>query len=311
MKRFQLTIRLALMCCLTWFALASCVNGAQLDNGAKQESDQLPSYDASKLPKIAQDIGIDAKTGNTIELDSSFDDERGNFVRLKQYFDGRHPVMLSFNYSNCPKLCSVQLENMILCLREVDLDAGKDFQMISVSIDPLEQSSRARETKAKFTKLYNRKGTDDGFHFLVGDRDSISFLAAECGFRYKYVPRQKLYSHLPCFILLSPKGKIVRYIHGLDYDPTTMKRALVEASEGRIGSPINRLSYGLGCYLFDESTGKYTPQAMVFMRLGGLATVIILLVTLIPYWFFRRGQKAADQKPTAEVEEQLAHPSAL
>ena len=90
-----------------------------------------------------------------------------------------------------------------------------------------------------------------------------------------------------------------------------MKRALVEASEGRIGSPINRLSYGLGCYLFDESTGKYTPQAMVFMRLGGLATVIILLVTLIPYWFFRRGQKAADQKSTAEVEEQLAHPSAL
>jgi protein SCO1/2 len=310
MTRFQLTIRIALLCGLT-FTTASLASGRLQDNLTVEESDQLPSYDASKVPEIARDIGIDEKTGNVIGLDTSFDDEQNNFVRLKQFFDGKHPVMLSFNYSNCPKLCSVQLENMLLCLRQVDLDAGKDFQMISISMDPLEQSARARETKAKFTKLYNRKGTDDGFHFLVGDRDSISFLADECGFRYKYVPRQKLYSHLPCFILISPEGKIVRYIHGLDYDPTTMKRALVEASEGRIGTPINRLSYGLGCYLFDESTGKYTPQAMVFVRLGGVATVVVLLVTLVPYWVFRRGQKAADGQLPGEVDGQLVHPPAL
>jgi protein SCO1/2 len=91
-----------------------------------------------------------------------------------------------------------------------------------------------------------------------------------------------------------------------------MKRALVEASEGRIGSPINRLSYGLGCYLFDETTGKYTPQAMVFMRLGGIATLFTLLVTLVPFWFFRRGQKAAvERSSSAEVDEHLIHPSPL
>jgi protein SCO1/2 len=151
--------------------------------------------------------------------------------------------------------------------------------------------------------------SEDGIHFLVGDRDSITFLADECGFRYKYVPRQKLYSHLPCFILLSPTGKIVRYIHGIDYDPITMKRALVEASEGRIGSPINRLSYSLGCYLFDESTGKYSPQAMVFMRLGGAITVGLLLITLVPYWFFRRGTKPG--KSHSESNDKRIHPSTL
>ncbi len=296
------------------FAMAIPVQGARIDEDARDDqaqvaNDQKPDWDSSKLPDVAKNIGIDTKTGKLIELDTSFDDSQNNFVRMRQFFDGKHPVMLSFNYSNCPKLCSVQLENMISCLRQVDLDVGEDFQVVSVSIDPLEQSSRARQTKDKFVKQYNRKGSEDGFHFLVGDRDSISFLADECGFRYKYVPHQKLYSHLPCFILLSPEGKIVRYIHGLDYDPETIKRALVEASEGRIGSPINRLSYNLGCYLFDESTGKYSPQAMVFMRLGAAVTVALLLITLVPYWFFRRTAKTTKDKP--DLNKEFIHPSTL
>lgn len=300
------TIQFALLIAIAMFAPAFTVVGAQSDSeeleskpATEMEITETPEIDESNLPEIAKDIGVDSKVGVTIDLETPFNDEQNNFVKIGQYFDTKHPVMLSFNYSNCPKLCSVQLENMISCLRQVDLDVGKDFEVVSVSIDPLEQSSRARQTKQKFVKQYNRKDSEYGFHFLVGDRDNIASLAKECGFRYKYVKRQKLYSHLPCFILLSPNGKIVRYIHGLDYDPETMKMALVEASEGRIGSPINRLSYGLGCYLFDESTGKYTAQAMVFMRLGGLITIAILLFTLVPYWFFRRGQKS--QSGSAEI----------
>ena len=313
MVSLQHTIRMLLLAGACSFAFANWAAAAPQeveDSGYSNETienDSKPSWDASKLPEVAQDIGIDTKTGEFLTLDTSFTDETNNLARLKFYFDGKHPVLLSFNYSNCPKLCSVQLENMISCLRQVDLDVGKDFQMVSISIDPLEQASRAKQTKDKFTKQYNRPGTEDGFHFLVGDRDAISFAAEECGFRYKYVPHQKLYSHLPCFILVSPKGKIVRYIHGLDYKPETMKMALVEASEGRIGSPINRLSYSLGCYLFDESSGKYTMQAMVLMRLGGAVTVILLLITLIPYWFFRKGLKSGDKLPS----EELVHPSTL
>ncbi|MEM7453045.1 MAG: SCO family protein [Planctomycetota bacterium] len=259
------------------------------------EINALPELDQDKLPEAAQDIQINQRTGYTVDLDSFFYDENNHHVPLKRYFSEGQPVMLSFNYSNCPKLCSVQLENMILALRDVDFKVGDDFQMVSISIDPLEQSSRAFETKEKYTKLYNKPGTEDGFHFMTGNRDEIEFMAEECGFGYKYVPEQKLYSHLPVFILLSPEGKIVRYIHGLDYDPVTIERALIEAAEGKIGSPINRISYGLGCFLFDESTGQYTFQVMALMRIGGALTVIALVGALVPYWFFKRGNKTQDK----------------
>ncbi len=268
----------------------------ELTTSDLDEINSLPERDNENLPRAAQDVEITQRTGYTIDLDTYFHDEQNNHVQLKRYFSKGQPVMLSFNYSDCPKLCSVQLENMILALREVDFKVGEDFQLVSISIDPLEQSSRARQTKEKYTKLYNKRGTDDGFHFMTGDLNEIEYMADECGFGYRYIRSQKLYSHLPVFILLSPDGKIVRYIHGLDYEPVTIERALVESAEGKIGSPINRLSYGIGCFVFDESSGKYTFQAMAMMRIGGGITVLCLLSALVPYWFFRRGrrQKSGD-----------------
>jgi protein SCO1/2 len=163
-----------------------------------------------------------------------------------------------------------------------------------------EQTSRARQTKELYTQQYNKQGTEDGWHFLTGDRDEIVALADICGFRYKYVRDQKLYSHPPVFILISPKGKIVRYIHGLDYDPKTIELALIEAAEGKIGSPINILSYGIGCFTFDEATGKYSFQAMAIMRIGGAITAFLLVVMLVPYWFSRRG-KASQVENNSEL----------
>lgn len=189
---------------------------------------------------------------------------------------------------------------MTSTLREIDFKVDEDFQVVSISIDPTEQTSRARKTKELYTQQYNKKGTEDGWHFLTGDRDEIVAMADICGFRYKYVREQKLYSHPPVFILISPKGKIVRYIHGLDYDVKTMELALIESAEGKIGSPINILSYGIGCFTFNESTGKYTFQAMAIMRIGGAITAFLLIVTLVPYWFLRRGHHSneTDEKNT-------------
>ena len=256
-------------------------------------------YGLNDKPEAAKDIGVDSRIGEFLEMDVHFNDEQNRFVKIGDYFDGKQPVMLSFNYSNCPKLCSVQLENMTLSLREVaskaKLRVGDDFQVVSISIDPTEQTSRARQTKEKYTTLYNQPGTENGWHFLTGDRQDIELMSDICGFRYKYIREQKLYSHPPVFILLSPQGKIVRYIHGLDYDPKTIKLALIESAEGKIGSPINILSYGIGCFLFDPSTGKYTFQAMAIMRIAGAGTVLILVLTLIPYWFFRRGYQSHDR----------------
>ena len=253
-------------------------------------------YAIRNLPEEAEGIGVDPREGEILNLDVQFHDDKNSFVRMSDLFNGKQPVMLSFNYSNCPKLCSVQLENMTMALREVDFKIGKDFQLISISIDPTEQTSRARETKAKYEKLYNQPESANGWHFLTSKREDIAFMADQCGFRYKYVPQQKLYSHPPVFILLSPEGKIVRYIHGLDYDPDTIKLALIEAAAGKIGSPINILSYGLGCFSFNESTGKYTFQAMAIMRIGAALTAFGLLFGLVPYWFFRRGNTLKDEE---------------
>ncbi len=259
-------------------------------------------------PEATRGVEVVSKLGDMLELDTRFHDDRNHYVRLGDFFEGNKPVILSFNYSDCPKLCSVQLENMTLALSQLDFTVGEDFEVVSISIDPLEQASRAKETKQVYTKMYNRRGSEDGFHFLVADPDTIQFMTDSCGFKYKYIRHQKLYSHPPVFLLISPKGKIVRYIHGLDYQPVTVERALIEAAEGKIGSPINQLSYALGCFVYDESTGQYTTQIMGIMRIGGAITVFALLVALVPYWFFRRNSNPATTLP-GQPEEITTHPS--
>ena len=154
--------------------------------------------------------------------------------------------------------------------------------------------------------MYNQGESVNGFHFLTGEEEAIDYLADLCGFKYKYVPSQKLYSHPPVFILVAPDGKIVRYIPGLDYDPDTMEKALIETSEGKIGgSAFDWASYALGCFVFDESRGKYTLQAMALMRAGAILTMFCLVVGLVPYWFFRKGSRdavPAKSKATADYD---------
>jgi len=294
----------------TALTLAACFavvtwGGRAFGQTSEDESSKTPTeitkgsdpYGFNEKPRVGQNIGIDSQTGEFIVRDISFHDEENRFVPIGKYFDGKRPVMLSFNYSDCPKLCSVQLENMTDTLRDIKFKVDEDFQMVSLSIDPHEQTSRAKQTKAKYVKRYSqfdRKNSQDGWHFLTGDEVDIQLLADICGFRYKYIREQKLYSHPPVFILISPQGKIVRYIHGLNYDARTIEQALVESAEGKIGSPINILNYGLGCFSFNESTGRYTFQAMAIMRIGGALTAILLVGTLVPYWLFRRGAKKGE-----------------
>ena len=263
-------------------------------------------YGTNKIPKALVGIGVDdSNNGNLLDVNTAFRDHKNNLIRIGDLFDGTQPVILSFNYSDCPKLCSVQLENMIETLGQIDLKIGTDFRMASISIDPKESSERAQQSMDKYTKQYGLASAEKGMHFLVGEEQSIKKITDEVGFRFKYIESQKRYSHPPLFVIVSPKGKLVRYIHGLDYDPQTMKLALVEAAEGKIGSPLNLASYGLGCFVFDESTGKYTFQAMWLMKIGAALTVFLLLVTLTPYWFFKSKRPTADGKNSNHSQESL------
>jgi len=266
--------------------------------GIAQKTTQTNEDDfRSNKPEVSENIGIDSMTGDMIPMGLQFRDTNGVLTELGALFDGKQPVMLSFNYSDCPKLCSTQLKNMTQTLREVSkkFKVDEHFQMISISIDPNEQTVRLRQTQEKYIKQYNQPGTEGGWHFMNGKQAEIKKLADVCGFRYRYIARQKYYSHPPVFILLSPEGKIVRYIHGLNYDSKTIEQALVESAEGKIGSPINWLSYGLGCYVYDESSGQYNFQSMLIMKIGGAFTVLVLLMTLIPYWFFSSNTDKTEQ----------------
>ena len=289
-------LRLQQLCIVAVMAcLSSVVSAGQLQTN---EDDFR-----SKKPEVSENIGVDSMTGDMIPMSLQFRDTDGVLTELGSLFDGKQPVMLSFNYSDCPKLCSTQLQNMTQTLRAVKkkFKVNDHFQMISISIDPNEQTVRLRETENKYIKQYNEPGTEDGWHFMTGKQAEIKKLADACGFRYRYIARQKYYSHPPVFILISPEGKIVRYIHGLNYEVATIEQALIESAEGKIGSPINWLSYGLGCYVYDESSGQYNFQSMMIMKIGAAITVIALLVTLVPYWLF--SSKTDDETdPTKVVE---------
>lgn len=252
-----------------------------------------------QIPEVEEGIGVDPKLGAVLDGTLHFRDPENNHIELGTLFDGKQPLILSFNYSSCPKICSVQLENLTRALRDLDFTVGEDFRVLSVSIDPNEQTSRAGATRDKFTAMYRlassrpRPESSRGWHFLTGEEKEIRALAAEAGVRYRYIARQKLFSHPPVLILVSPEGKIVRYLYGMDVRADTLQKALVEAAAGQIGSPVYFLTYLTGCYVFDETTGRYTMQSMFLMRVAGVVTVLGLTAGLAPYFVFRRKKAPA------------------
>jgi protein SCO1/2 len=246
-------------------------------------------------------VGVDERTGVQLPLDLAFTDDQGNRRYLGDFFDGVRPVMLSLNYSDCPMLCSVQFNNLTNTLKGIGFRPDTDFQILSISLDPTEKPSRAWETKSKYVALYDRPETANGWHFMVGEPVEIGKIAATIGFKYKRIANGH-FVHPPLIVLCSPGGKVVRYIHGLEVESGILNQALIEAAEGKIGSPINRFLFA--CYQFNSATGHYSPNAIFLMKVGGAATVLVLVVSLVPYWV-RRNEPAStveDNRPLIELE---------
>lgn len=264
---------------------------------------KAPAQVLEGLPSAAEGIGVDQKSGNTLPLYLDFDDDKNNQVFVQDLFDGKIPVLLSFNYSNCPQLCVIQLNNLVAALHSIDLKPGRDFRIVSVSLDPNEQITDLIQTKRNCVVASPWPDAAEGWRFLRGKRKNIKELADACGFRYKYVPEQKIYSHPSAFIFCTPDGRIARYLDGLNGDlPKTLKPALLEAGQGKIGSVMDRVLYFSGCYVYDPATGKYSMSAMRLMRFAGAGTVIVLLVMLIPYWVRRNAAPATKKRKTDPVE---------
>lgn len=242
-----------------------------------------------KAPKDIEALDVIEHLDSRLPLELKFQDSAGKHVTLDDYFKKDRPVILSMNYSNCPMLCSLQLTALVRGLKDLAWSAGQEYDFVSVSIDPKETYQRANLTKQKYFKEYNRPGTADGWHFLCGEQSAITEITQAIGVQYKYVEERKEFAHPAVLVVCTPDGRISRYLYGVHFPEKTLKLALVEASEGKIGSTIDR--FLLFCFHYDADSGRYAPTARNIMKIGGFATVFILTVVLIPYWRGRKGKQ--------------------
>lgn len=256
------------------------------------------------LPKRLADIGVDEHSNVELPRHLEFFDETGKKVKVGDYFDGTVPVILTLNYSNCPMLCSLILNGLVGGLKQVEWTAGKEFRIVTVSIDPAETVQLAARTKDRYISHYGRPEASSGWHFLTGSDQNIRALADAVGFRYGYNEKRQEYVHPAAVALVTPDGRIGRYLYGIEFVPKTLRLSLVETSQGKIGTTVDRLL--LYCFHYDETEGRYAPVAVNIMRLGGGLTAVLLAGFLITMWLGelrkrRRAEAAAppDSEATA------------
>jgi protein SCO1/2 len=241
-------------------------------------------------PPLLRQVNLEQRLHERLPLDLTLHDETGTPVRLGDYF-GNTPVLLTLAYYNCPNLCPLVLGGLVSALRALPFTAGKEFQVLTVSIDARDTPARAAAAKAQYLQRYGRPQAATGWHFLTGEPEAIQRLAEAVGFRYTYDAANDQFAHASGLMLLTPQGVLSRYFYGVEYAPRDLRLGLVEAADNRIGSPIDQLL--LYCYHYDPQTGKYSVLVMNVLRLAGLTTAGTLgvVVGLLLYRERTRGQR--------------------
>ncbi len=241
----------------------------------------------TKAPSEVEDVTVEQKLGESVPTDISLIDSLGRPVKTGYYLDGRRPLLVTLNYSDCPVLCNVQLNALVESINEVGLRLGPDFQILTVSINPKESTERIRETKDRYIAMLNRQPeAAQGWHFCTAREGSIRRLADSLGFRYTHDAKTGEYYHPAMLAFVSPDGVISRYSLDVAFPPDQIKLSLLDASKGTIGSPVDQ--FIMWCFSYDADRGSYVVVAWRLMRLGSLATVAALLIGLVPYWLGRR-----------------------
>ncbi len=240
------------------------------------------------MPGPLKEVGFDQHLGDKLPLDAVFVDETGENVTLGDYF-GDKPVVLAFVYYDCPMLCPMVLEGVAKTLGVLKFDAGEDFDVVSISIDPRETPYMAASQKLATVKRYGREGTARGWHFLTGTAESVERVTEAAGFRYAYIEENDEFAHASGMVVATPDGTLSQYFYGLDFSPKDVRLSLVEASEGQIGSVVDQIL--LYCFRYDPELGKYTAVVTRVLRLTALVFLAVLGSFLWIMW--RRDRIAA------------------
>jgi protein SCO1/2 len=223
------------------------------------------------LPAALRDVGFDQRLGQSVPLDIALRDEEGKPVKLGDYF-GRRPVVLTLVYYECPMLCTLTLNELTSALAVLKFDPGREFEIVTVSFEPKETPALAAAKKAEYLKRYKRAGASASWHFLTADADQVKRLTEAVGFRYAWDEQTKQYAHPGGIMVLTPEGRLARYLYGVEYAPRDLRFALIDAAAGKIGSPADKVV--LYCYQYDPSTGRYGAAIMRSVRVAGALTVL-------------------------------------
>lgn len=252
---------------------------------------------AQQLPSELNNVGIDQKLDAQVPLDLPFKDEAGQSVTLQKYVHDK-PVVLALVYYDCPMLCTEVLNGMTSTLRDLKFDIGKDYQVVTVSFDPKETPQLAAAKKASYIQRLGKPGAADGWHFLTGPESSIKQLTDAVGFHYVWDPQTQVFNHATAIMILTPDGKISKYFYGVQYSPTDMRFGLIQASDNKIGTPVDKVL--LFCCKYNATTGKY--DLIVSRLLSILAAGTILALSAFLYVMFRFGPKRkSSDRETAKV----------
>lgn len=234
----------------------------------------------NSLPAELEGVGIDERLGQPVDLDLTFIGEDGYPVALRSFFGKGRPVILNLVYYSCPMLCNLVLNGQTNALREIPWTPGEQFEVVTISIDPTENFGLARGKKAVYLTSYERPAP--GWHFLADHQGNVKKLAGQIGFNYRFDERQQQYAHSAAIMVLTPEGRISRYLYGVRYRARDLRLALTEAAEGKFGLSVERLL--LFCFHYDPQAKSYVPFAANFMRAGGALIVLVMGFVLFRLW---------------------------
>lgn len=261
-----------------------------------------------ELPRDLQGLEVDEKQGAEVPRSLAFRDETGAAVVLGSYLDRELPVILTFNYSNCPMLCSVQLDALVQSMQKIKLRVGRQYRIITVSLDPSETPEVAAKTKERYVSLFpegEREHVRAGWHFLTGDQSAVTALTGTVGFRYRYVARNKEYVHPATLIFLSPWGTVTRYFHGIGYVPEQLDTSIFQAGAGEYGVSLGFL---LACFSHDPDADSHARTGQNVMRYGALGFAALFLGGL-GAWHYARSRRSRKtgpgETPGDEIDEAL------
>lgn len=242
----------------------------------------VPREGNAQLPPALQDVEIVERLGAQVPLDLSFTTQDGRAVRLRELLAGHRPVVLTLVYFDCPMLCGLILTGAARGMRETGLELGKDFDAVTLSFDPRDSSRAAAERQRGYLQAFGKPEVKEAWTFLTGGEPDIHAVTEAVGFKYAYDEKTRQFAHAAGLFVLTPDGRVSRYLYGIEFPARDLRLALVEASEGRVGTSFDRLL--LTCYRYDPASRKYEPYAIGIMRVAMLGVLGGLGLMLGVFW---------------------------